>query len=835
MPENKNSKNPKISSKILVLLDAHAIIHRAYHALPEFMSSRGEPTGALYGLSTMLMKIVTDLKPDYIVACYDLPQKTFRHEAYDQYKAGRAKTDDALITQLKDSRKIFEAFNVPMYDAPGFEADDVLGTIVTQMQPRHVPYVGHRGSPPMSDIGEGELKIIIASGDMDTMQLVDGKKVQVYTLKKGITDTILYDEDAVVERFGFKPEFLPDYKGLRGDPSDNIIGIKGIGEKTAKSLISEFGTIEKMYSILSKVKDDNKKEEKNLKKLGITPRILNLIKENEEEALFSKTLAQIRTDAPVDFSLPEKTFWENIDPKKIEKVFTQFEFRSLFNRLKNFLNGNSTIGANKSKKASKDIDVEPNAKDVDPQKLQEASIALWLVNSDIANPGLKDILMFAQTDLFNKAHDYIFKELKSKKLDKIYEEIEKPIISVVKKMEEQGILLDKKYFKNLSTEYHTELDKLTKKIYKLSGEEPAGFNINSPKQLGEVLFGKMGMKTKGKKGASGAFSTKLSVLEELAEDNPIIKEILAYRELQKLLSTYIDVIPEMAGADSRLHAKFLQNGSTTGRFSSQDPNLQNLPIKTELGRRIRGGFVASRGHRLSAFDYSQVELRVAAMLSGDPKMTQIFRDKKDVHAGVASFVFGVPIDQVDGEMRRKAKVINFGILYGMGVTALRKNLGSTREEAQKFYDNYFDQFSGIRDYLEEVKSFTREHGYTETLFGRRRNFPNINSRIPFLRVMAERTATNAPIQGTATADIIKLAIRFADEDLKKAGLLDDVHLVLQIHDELVYEIKEDKLEKASKIIKNAMQNVLERSYLKYKTDIPLEVHAGEGENLGDVK
>ena len=271
-------------SKTLVLLDAHAIIHRSYHALPEFLSSKGEPTGALYGLSSMLMKIISELKPDYIVACYDLPQKTFRHEAYDGYKAGRAKTEEALVTQLKDSRIIFEAFGIPTYDSPGFEADDVLGTIVEKYKK------------------EKNFKIIIASGDMDTMQLVDDKKVQVYTLKKGINDTILYDEDAVVKRFGFKPKFLPDYKGLRGDPSDNIIGIKGIGEKTDTTLVTTFGTIEEIYKNI-------KKNQGVLQKTGLSPRIIELIKNNEEEALFSKTLAKIRTDAAIDFVLPSKTFF----------------------------------------------------------------------------------------------------------------------------------------------------------------------------------------------------------------------------------------------------------------------------------------------------------------------------------------------------------------------------------------------------------------------------------------------------------------------------------------------------------------------------------------------
>lgn len=794
-------ENPK---KTLVLLDSHAIIHRAYHALPDFMSSRGEPTGALYGLANMLMKIIADLKPDYIVACYDLPQKTFRHEAYDAYKAGRAKTDDALIAQLKDSRKIFEAFDVPIYDSPGFEADDLLGTIVDKLKK------------------EKNINIIIASGDMDTMQLVDDKKVQVYTLKKGITDTILYDEEKVVERFGFLPEFLPDYKGLRGDPSDNIIGIKGIGEKTATNLITKFGSIEEIYKKIEK-------DEKSFEKAGVSKRMIELIKDNQEEALFSKTLATIRRDAPIDFTLPKETFWQRADLSKIEKVFIQFEFRSLLARLKNFFGKN---GGDSQTESLDSVSSELKPSEApDEDKLMEASVALWLINSDIVNPKLEDILLFAKTSSFNEAYKVIFNKLKEEELYLLYEEIEKPIMSIVKKMQDRGILIDKRYFQKLSEEYHKELDKQTSKIYKMAGVE---FNINSPKQLGEVLFEKMGIKYGKKKGASGSFSTKASILEELEEDNPIIKEIMYYRELQKLLSTYIDVIPGLVSADGRLHARFIQNGSTTGRFSSSDPNLQNLPIKTELGRRIRGGFIAEKGHKLAAFDYSQIELRVAAILSGDEKMTQIFRDKKDVHAGVASFVFGVPIEAVDAEMRRRAKVINFGIIYGMGVSALRKNLGGTREEAQKFYDNYFNQFSGIRDYLEEVKKYAMKHTYTKTLFGRKRSFQNINSRIPFLKNMAERTATNAPIQGTA-ADVIKLAIRYTEEDLKKAGILEKVHLILQIHDELVYEVEESVLPKADLIIKEAMESAISRSYINHKTEIPLMVHSGFGDTLEGVK
>jgi DNA polymerase-1 len=439
------------NAKTLVLLDAHAIIHRAYHALPEFLSSKGEPTGALYGLSSMLMKIIIDLKPDYIVACYDLPQKTFRHEAYDAYKAGRAKTEDSLILQLKNSRQIFEAFNIPMYDSPGFEADDVLGTICEK----------YKKDPRQGGASEN-INIIIASGDMDTMQLVDDKKVQVYTLKKGLNETILYDEEAVLARFHFPPELLPDYKGLRGDPSDNIIGIKGIGEKTATILITTFGTIEEIYKKI-------KKDEKIFSESGLSPRMIELIKNNEEEALFSKTLAKIRTDAPINFVLPDKTFWELADFKKIEQVFAQFEFRSLFGRLKNFFGNHSAkpaafsqvLGSPGPRAPARPFENSLVSPSVDPIKLQEASIALWLLNSDISNPQLDDILLFAKTparnashndaggDSFQTAYEHTFKELKEKKLDKVYEEIERPIIHIVKGMEDYGILIDKKYFESL--------------------------------------------------------------------------------------------------------------------------------------------------------------------------------------------------------------------------------------------------------------------------------------------------------------------------------------------------------------------------------------------------
>jgi DNA polymerase-1 len=794
----KSSKNE--TKKRLVLLDSHAIIHRAYHALPDFASSKGEPTGALYGLSAMLLKIITDLHPDYVVACYDLPKPTFRHEAYDGYKAGRAKTDDALIAQLISSRRIFEAFGIPMYDNEGFEADDMLGTIVEQMKK------------------EKSLDIIIASGDMDTLQLVDDERVQVFTLKKGINDTILYSEKAVVERFGFVPKLLPDYKGLRGDPSDNIIGIKGIGEKTATTLITTFGTIEQIYKAL-------KKDKEQFKKAGLSDRVITLIEENEEEAMFSKTLATIRRDAPIKFELPKVEFRENFDMKKVETLFAEFEFRSLIPRVKTVFN----IEQNTNQ--DDDGIVYFKKEDIDKDFLYKTSIALWIINSDMTNASQEDIMTFTGAKDFKEAHDIIFKKMKDANLDKVWDEIERPLMPVIKDMEKVGVKINKDFFKKLGTEYHKELDLLTNKIYKLADGE---FNINSPKQLSEILFDKLGLKTKSKRSATGTYSTKVEVLEEIEDQHSIIKFIMEYRELQKLLSTYIDVLPDLASSDNRLHTTFLQHGSTTGRFSSINPNLQNIPIKTDLGKRIRDGFIADEGKKFIGFDYSQIELRVMAIMSHDKNLVEIFKDGKDVHASVASKVFGVSEGEVTADMRRKAKVINFGIIYGMGVTALKKNLGTSREEAQNFYDNYFTQFSSVRDYLDSTKDFAIEHMYTETLFGRRRQFPAIRSKIPFIKVMAERTATNAPIQGTA-ADILKLAIVHADKKIKENKLEDKVKLVLQIHDELIYEVDENVVDGASTIIKSVMENVLSESFIKYKTEVPLSVHYAVGDNWGELK
>jgi len=791
----KKGEKTEAPQKRLVLLDVHAILHRAYHALPDFSSAKGEPTGGLYGLSSMLIRIVGDLKPDYIVACYDLPGPTYRHEAYEGYKAQRKKTDDALVAQIIRSRDVFIAFDIPIYECPGFEADDLLGTIAERMRGENV-------------------EVVVASGDMDTLQLAEEGRVKIYTLKKGINDTILYDEAAVRTRFGFGPENLPDYKGLRGDPSDNIVGVRGIGEKTGSTLIQAYGTIENLYKAL-------KKDDPKLKELKLTPRIIEILKAAEEEALFSKMLATIHRDAPITFSLPEKPWAEGVDLKKIETLFAELEFRTLLARAKAAVSGEPVEAAPRQATLGEAMESVPAV------EVREAGVMLSLLDSSLPEPTLAEILQHTRAASFSQAKEALLAELKKKDLLKVFEDIEQPLLPVIIKMEERGIAVDTDYLKKLSLEYHKELDKLEKEVIALAGES---FNLNSPAQLSTILFDKLGLSIKNhKKTEGGAKSTRESELEKLRETHPIVGKLLSYRELQKLLSTYIDTIPGLAGPDGRLHAHFLQIGASTGRMSSQGPNLQNIPIKTELGRRIRNAFVAAKGFALVSFDYSQIELRVAAFLSGDEKLLQIFRDGRDIHTEVAAQVFRVSREEVDKEMRRKAKVINFGILYGMGVNALRQNLGGSAEEARHFYKEYFETFTGLADYLEKVKAAAARKGYTETYFGRKRYFEGLSSSIPYIKAAAERMAINAPIQGTQ-ADIIKIAMSRID-DLVREKYDGKAHLLLQVHDELLYEIAEKDSGKIIEEIKAIMEEVLTPEQIG---GITLVANAEKGKNWGEL-
>lgn len=798
-----------------MLLDMHAILHRAYHALPDFSTSDGTPTGALYGLSTMLIKAVGDLKPDYIVAAYDLPKPTHRHEAFADYKAGRMKTDDALVAQLESSREVLTAFNIPWYEHEGFEADDVLGTIVEAMKDNE------------------DIEIVIVSGDMDTLQLVDGEKVKVFTLRKGMNDTILYGHKEVVARFGFGPELLPDFKGLRGDPSDNIPGIRGVGEKTATEIINTFGTIEDLYQKIEK-------NPEALEKAGVKNRMRELITAGKEDALFSKILATIRRDAPINFVLPEKPWKESVVPEALTALFVKLEFRTLGARVKTILgvpmdkgesNGQGTMDNETGNPLSivhvpLATSLTPNPQNLAPAELAEAKIALWLLNSDLTNPNEEDILGYTKAQTLADARTKLFVELEKEKLMSVFEEIEKPLIPVLAQMKEIGVKIDAEYLDTLAKDYHTQLSKLEKSIYEHVGKE---FNINSPRQLGDMLFGELGLKG-SKKTATGQRSTKESELEKLKDAHPIIKDILAYRELQKLLSTYIDAFPKMLGTDGRLHTTFIQTGAATGRMSSQAPNLQNIPIRTELGRAVRGAFVAEDGFELCALDYSQIELRLVAIMSGDEKMTKTFSEGGDIHTAVAAEMFGIEPGEVTSDMRRNAKVINFGILYGMGANALAATAEMSRADAQKYLADYVNTFTGLTEYMSTVRGEARTKGYTTTLFGRRRKLTGLRSPLPYIRAEAERQAVNAPIQGTS-ADIIKIAMSRINAEIVGTRT-NEIRAVLQIHDELIYEIKKELVAEIVPQIKSIMEKVLPEDK---RNGVPIIVDAAVGKRWSSLE
>ena len=833
-------------SKTLVLLDAHAIIHRAYHALPPFTTPAGEPTGAVYGLTSMLLRIIRELKPDYIAAAFDLPKPTFRHIAYEQYKAKRPEAAKELVSQFGRSREMVRTFGIPIYDKETFEADDIIGTIVEKLK------------------REKNLKIIIASGDMDTTQLVDDERVVVYTLRKGIQDTIFYNEEGVKKRFGFVPELLPDFKGLKGDPSDNITGIAGIGDKTASTLIQKFGSVE---SVLNLAKRDPEK----LKKSGIKDRIIALLKEKEEDALFSKELATIKKDVPIEFSLDDCRF-RDFDRQKLEVLFKELGFMSLLSRIPgvkvepenygktaamNFDENRIDDGgalfvaefAGKIYAVNEKMEISElparknlgnkivyafDAKKIMHQRLlpelkDDPQIMFWLINPSRANPKISDMFAFffpqenasslESLKLLPQAHKVLSEELREKNLFKVYEEVEMPLVPILFEMEKIGIACDAKILSEASKKIRKIIKSTEDSIYEYAGEK---FNVNSTKELSRILFEKLSISVKGiRKTDGGKTSTKFSELAKLSRAHPIIQKIIEYRELAKVASTYTDVLPQEIAKDGRIHTTFNQTGTVTGRLSSSDPNLQNIPAKSEFGDVIRSAFYAPEGKLFLAFDYSQMQLRIAAYLSQDEKLLEFFKKGKDVHSAVAAEVFGVPESEVAPEMRRRAKTINFGILYGMGANALSENLGVSRDEAAVFLEDYFLRFSGLARYFEEIKEKAASTGYVETIFGRRRYLPEINSSLLMIKREAERMAMNTPIQGSE-ADIMKLAmIRTSDKILSDVKLKGKIQMILQIHDELLFEAEKDVLDYAVKTLEPIMENIIADKIL-----LPVDVKSG---------
>jgi len=724
---------------------------------------------AVYGFISILLKVLKEFKPEYVAATFDVAGPTFRDEEYEEYKAKRVKAPDELYAQIPKVKEVLSAFNISIYEKQGFEADDVIGTVAKLIQKKQARLAGasaKRAHP--------RVETVIVSGDLDTLQLVDAH-TKVYTMRKGLQDTVLYDIGAVKKRFeGLTPEQMVDYKGLRGDPSDNIPGVTGVGEKTAIQLLSDFGSIDNLYKEIEKDTEKSKQ---------IKPSVRAKLVEFKDQAFFSRELATVRKDVPIDFAL-EDLEWKNYDRDNMEKVLTGFGFRSLIARLPTASTdaGGRTPSALLGSGGTTPATTEPP-----------------VVESD---PTYEKIEMLYSEGVLSK---------------EVYA-LEKKLVPVIRGMEEAGIKIDKKYFGKLAKEISETLADAESAIYKIAGKS---FNANSPQQLSEVLFASpptgLMLPTKGlKKTPGGVVSTAAPELLKLKGKHPIIKELLKHRELQKLNSTYISPLPGLADDKDRIHTKFDQLGTATGRLSSSSPNMQNIPVRGTWGLRIRKGFIAEKGFQFVAFDYSQMELRLAAHIADEKKMKEFFKDGQDIHTMTAAEVFGIVPDRVSKDMRFRAKALNFGVLYGMGASGFAKSANIPREEAQSFIDNYFARFPAIREYISKTEEFARKNGYVETLLGRKRYIPEMTSSHPGLRAQAERMAINHPIQGTA-ADIIKMAM----------VAISIPKLLLQIHDELLFEIEDGKIEETYPKIKNIMESV-------YSLSVPLVVEVSSGKSWGEL-
>ncbi len=890
----------QVTRKKLVIIDGNAIIHRAYHAIPPLTDKDGRMVNAVYGFTSMLLKVWSQLEPEYLVATFDMAGKTFRHAKFEKYKATRVKADQELYDQIPLVHNIVEAFNIPIWEKAGYEADDLIGTIAKQVS---------------------GVETYIVTGDMDTLQLVNNH-TKVYTMRKGMSDIVIYDPDQVKKRFGFGPEMVVDYKALRGDASDNIPGIRGIGEKGATELILKIGGIDDIYKALSlkpKTLSDFK------------PNLIKKLIEGKKDAEMSKELATIDCDVPdVNFNLEECRL-KDFDHDKVLKILQKFEFTSLVKRIpgmdsSQYQNQNSQFHISNLKivELKKDSEVKNLVKNIrqnktfackeiikgrnildgefqglvfvvgdngfwikdnlvnnileiftDPKlelvghNLKELIKTVLVLNKDLEikndifdvqiasyllNPGTRThnissiILKILgkslpigsnQESLFGVDTKVVADELfllsqcvdkLKKELDKtnnlgLAEKIEMPLMKVLAKMELNGVAVDGKKLSELSKQVAIDIEKITAKIYKYAGEE---FNIASTTQLRDILFEKLELPADGiKKGKTG-YSTNSAQLEKLRDIHPIIGEIENFRELTKLQNTYIDILPKLVNEKTgRIHTTFNQTVTATGRLSSSEPNLQNIPIRTVQGREIRKAFIAESGNSLVVADYSQIELRIVASLAKDKKMMEIFNKDLDIHKATASFINGVKLEDVTKEMRSAAKAVNFGVLYGMGSYGLSARTGLAVWEAKDFIKKYFEQFSDVKKYLDQTLKFTKQEGYCETLFGRRRYLPELNSPNFQVRSGAERMAINHPVQGTA-ADVIKMAMIEISHKLEAVSLKSKVKLILQVHDELVLEVKKGLEEEVSKMVKKTMEDVV-------KLNVPVRVDVDWGERWGEIK
>jgi len=882
--------------KKFILIDGHALLYRAFYALPQLTTTYGQIVNAAYGFTMILIRLLEEEKPEYITIAFDTPVPTFRHKEFKEYKAHRKKMPDELISQISIIKEIIKNYNIPFFSKEGYEADDIIGTLAKEAEKRNC-------------------NTIIVTGDKDAFQLISNHTKVMATIK-GITEVKIYGEEDIREKFGVGPEKIVDILALKGDVSDNIPGVPGIGEKTALALIKELGSVENILNNPDKISIKSLREQ---------------IKKYEEQIRMSKKLATIVREVPIEYDF--ESFRVKLpNYEELWKIFNKLEFKNLLKKIAPQINhekekfkfnlidtkeklmkltniiierkyfsfyletsSDNSISANilgiaLSFKNNENyyiplfaLNLLENSKCLSPElvlgqlrscfedketikighhlkftfvlfrrhKIElegnnfDTLIAAYLLNPSSENYNLRNIFWEYLKYLKNnedkegrqdtitsienacenaqnilKLKDVLEEKMEEKKLISLFKNIETPLVKVLGEMEINGIKVDVTFLKKVSQKVDFRLGELKKTIYNLSGTE---FNINSPKQLSVVLFEKLKLPVI-KKTKTG-YSTNADVLNILAPQHKVVSFILEYRELDKLKNTYIDKLPLLVNSKTkRIHTSFHQTVTSTGRLSSSEPNLQNIPIRTKVGREIRKAFIAEEGFVLLSADYSQIELRILAHLSQDENLLNAFKNDEDIHAHTASGIFGLDQNIISKQMRRMAKIINFGIIYGMSSYGLAQNLGIGRGEAEKYISNYFYRYQGVKKYIEREKEEARKKGYVITLLNRRRYLEGINSKDKNICEFNERIAINAPIQGSA-ADLIKLAMIKISESFKRERFTS--RLLLQIHDELVFEIYQPELEKAKGVIKDIMEHSL-------KLSVPIKINLQVGNNWAEL-
>ena len=865
--------------KKLLILDSNSILNRAFYGVRYLSAKDGTPTNAIYGFLNILLKLIKEQEPDYICAAFDVKAPTFRHKQYEGYKAQRKPMPEGLAAQMPLAKDVLRAMGVTILEKEGYEADDIIGTVARLCE-------------------ESEISCFIATGDKDDLQLASDKtKVILTVTKSGYNETIIYDDKAVKEKYHVTPTEFIDVKALMGDPSDNIPGVKGVGEKTAMSLIEKHHSIEYIYE--------------NIDGIGLKGAMLQKMKDGREMAFMSKELATINRNTPIEFNTEECVFDGFENNGELYEILKRLELNSIIKKLdlsggdnvkenedifkdfsyqvgdKNMISGDkvtvvldfdgdnissAAVGAgNNAVVLNEQDDIKELLEDDSIAKVMfdvkeaivklngridiknisdDTAIAAYLVDpakneytieklaseyfgTVIEKPEVKQLSLLddVETDrseylakcavALGVLNDRIGDRIKENGQEKLYQEVELPLVTVLAHLEINGFLVDDNQLKEFADKLGEKIDALTNEIYMLAGEE---FNINSPKQLGVILFEKLELKPV-KKTKTG-YATNADVLEKLRDKHPIVNFIMEYRQLAKLKSTYCDGLTAVVNPNThRIHSVFTQTVTVTGRLSSTEPNLQNIPTRTELGREIRKMFVAKDGYVLVDADYSQIELRVLAHIANDETMINAFRNNEDIHAVTASQVLGIPLEDVTKEQRSSAKAVNFGIVYGIGEFSLAQDLHISVKEAKAYIESYLEKYHGVRNYMESIKEQAKKDGYVKTMLNRIRYIPELKSPNYNIRQFGERVALNTPIQGTA-ADIIKLAMVRVDNRLINEGLKSK--LILQVHDELIVEAHKDEVDKVKQILSEEMQNAM-------KLNVPLKVDMSTGHSWYDAK